>query len=238
MDITTLPFSVFTQPVASLSHLLAALIACFFIPSLLRKGRGNKKRLISLIIFCAATLILFSMSGLYHSMPVGKAREVFHRIDYAAIWIMIAGSSTPIHVIMLRGFWRWGMLSIIWVTAVACLVVMTVLFSRISYGTSVSLYMGLSWLGTISGVRIVLCYGFKTLIPLLVGGFFYSAGAILDTFDVPDLITGVVGTHELFHFCVIAGAASHWYFIHRWAGHSTTSPVFPIMNLRQLIGLR
>ncbi len=215
-DLWAIPIPGFCEPVSSLSHLVAALLALVGSVWLIKKGRGIKLRTLSLVIFCMASLLLFSFSGLYHSFQPGPARSVFRRLDYAAIWVMIAGSATPIHVILLRGFWRWGMLSIIWGLSLICLVITVVFFTSISFNTAASLYLGISWVAFVSGARIWYCYGYKPFVMLLIGGLCYSFGAIWDIFDIAVIWPGVIGPHEMFHFFVIAGAASHWYFMFKW----------------------
>ena len=90
------------DPISSLSHIsdaLDALSGTFF---LYKKGRGDALRTSSLMIFSASLLFLFSMSGVYHGLPPGPWRTFFRRLDYAGIWIVIAGSATPVHMLLLK----------------------------------------------------------------------------------------------------------------------------------------
>ncbi len=206
------------DPVSSLSHLIAAVGALsggFF---LYKKGRGDALRSSSLMIFSASLLFLFSMSGVYHGLPPGPARSFFRRLDYAGIWIVIAGSATPVHVLLFKGRWRWGLISLFWGAALTSLVLIDVYFSRLPYWAIVSAYIGVSSLGGISYAHITARYGWKESALLFLGGIAFIAGALIDYLDGPVIFTGVLGAHELFHFLVIVGATLHWSFIYNWAG--------------------
>lgn len=185
---------------------------------LYRKGRGDAQRTTSLLIFSASLLFLFAMSGVYHGLPPGHWRTLFRRLDYAGIWIVIAGSATPVHVLLLKGHWRWGLTAMFWAAALTCLVLIDVYFSQLPYWSIILSYMGVSSLGAISFSKIKERYGMKETILLFLGCIAYGAGALIDWLDGPVILTGVFGAHELFHILVIVGAAMHWCFLYNWAG--------------------
>ncbi|MFI5346466.1 MAG: hemolysin III family protein [Elusimicrobiota bacterium] len=220
---TLYPFLGLHDPFSSLSHLTAAvavLTASYF---LYKKGRGDTARSTSLFVFSASLLFLFTMSGIYHGLAPGPWRALFRRLDYAAIWIVIAGSATPVHTLLLRGHWRWSMTALFWGCAITCLVLLEVYFTRLPYWAIVSAYIGLGSLGLISFSHITTLYGWKEATLLMLGGIAYSTGAVIDFIDRPVIIPGVVGPHELFHLLVMAGAFLHWLFIYNWAdGQETT----------------
>ncbi len=206
------------DPVASLSHLVAAVGALTGAYFMYRKGRGDALRSSSLLIFSASLLFLFSMSGVYHGLPPGPWRMIFRRLDYAGIWIVIAGSSTPVHVLLFTGRWRWGLISLFWGAAMTSLVLIDVYFTRLPYWSIVLAYVGVSSLGIISYAHITARYGWKESSLLFLGGIAYITGALIDYLNGPVIFRGVLGAHELFHFLVIIGAALHWSFIYNWAG--------------------
>lgn len=206
------------DPVSSISHLTAAVGALGGTYFLYRKGRGDALRVSSLMIFSASLLFLFAMSGVYHGLPPGPARVFFRRLDYAGIWLVIAGSATPVHVLLFKGHWRWGLTALFWGAALTSLVLIDVYFSTLPYWAIVTAYIGVASLGVISFVRITARYGFKESALLFLGGIAYIIGAVIDFLDGPVVFTGVLGAHELFHFLVIVGASLHWSFIYNWAG--------------------
>jgi hemolysin III len=210
----TIPWIGLQDPVASLSHFVAAaavLVGTFF---LVRKGRGSRLRTAALLLFSASLLFLFSMSGIYHGLGPGPARAFFRRLDYAGIWIVIAGSATPVHLLMLRGLWRWGLTALFWSAALTCLIVVDSYFSRLPYWSIVIGYMGVSMLGVLSISRIIGHYGWREPALLLCAGGAYLCGALIDAVDAPVVWRGIVGPHELFHILVMVGALLHWLYVY------------------------
>ena len=85
-----------------------------------------------MVVFAFSCVLLLSISGVYHLLsPGGSGRYVLHRLDHAAIFILIAGSFTPVHAILFRGPWRWGMLAGVWTMAITGLTLKTVYFTSI-----------------------------------------------------------------------------------------------------------
>lgn len=205
------------DPVASVSHLTAAVAALGGAGFLYKKGRGDTLRTSSLMIFSASLLFLFSMSGVYHGLEPGPWRTLFRRLDYAGIWIVIAGSATPVHILLFTGRWRWGLTALFWVLALTCLVLIDIFFDQLPYWSIILSYIGVASLGGITYAHIAARYGWKETALLFLGGIAYAAGAVIDWLDGPVVLTGVLGAHELFHFLVIIGASMHWAFIYNWA---------------------
>ncbi|MCG8449356.1 MAG: hemolysin III family protein [Pirellulales bacterium] len=211
----------FNQPFSSLSHLLGAgffAIASIF---LIRRGWGDRLRVVSLAVFCFGAVFLLSMSGVYHLLgPNGAARAVLRRLDHAAIFVLIACSFTPIHILVFRRWGRWGMLALIWTIAIVSITFKMVYFDQVPASLTLTLYLGMGWMGLFSGIAIWRRYGFYFMQPVLWGGVAYSLGAILSALKWPVLISGVVQSHEVFHVAVLIGLGFHWAFIYHIAdGH-------------------
>jgi channel protein (hemolysin III family) len=168
------------------------------------------------------------MSGVNHMLAVDSpARSIIGRIDHSAIFVLIAGTFTPVHGILFRGWGRWLPLLLIWTAAIAGITLKCLYFNDWPRSLGVGLYLLLGWLGAISGVAIARGFGFKFVVPLLFGGIAYSVGAILEFIDWPVIIPGVVHPHELFHLAVVIGALFHWLFIWRIADFPTRLAVLP-----------
>ncbi len=212
-----LPFLGLNDPVSSISHFAAAGITLYAGYRLILKTRLNGFRVGASLLYVCCLLFLFAMSGTYHSLAPGPWRDFFRRLDYMAIWLVIAGSATPIHILLMKGLWRWGMLALFWAGALTCLVLVDAYFKDLSYWAIVGLYMSVGGIGTISAYRLHQKYGFKKLVVLGLGGLAYAAGAVIDAVESPNLIPGVFGPHELFHLLVVTGAACHYVFIYGWA---------------------
>jgi channel protein (hemolysin III family) len=221
-----IPIPGFSDPVSSLTHLLAAFAALFGAGFLLAKGRGNGPRVFSLMVFSFTLVFLFSMSGVFHLLDRGsQGRDVLQRLDHAGIWLLIAGTFTPMQVILFRGFWRWSILILVWTLAITALVLEVIFFHSFPEALLLSMFLGLGWLGAISGYVFRRSFGDPSIKYLAAGGMFYSIGAVFDFLHWPVLIDGVFGPHEVFHIFVILGALSHWIFIYRWSHHPVVNDI-------------
>ena len=206
----------FADPFSSILHLLAAVVFSVLAFFLVARGRGSAGRMFSLAVFAFSAVFLLSMSGVYHLLALGgTGRMVLQRLDHAGIFLLIAGSFTPLHGIMFKGFKRWGILALIWTLAITGLTLKVIFFDSIPEWVSLSVYLGLGWLGLLSGYWLGRRFGFAFVKPLLYSGLAYSFGGITEYFRWPVLIPGVIGPHELFHIAVIAGIGYHWHFICR-----------------------
>jgi channel protein (hemolysin III family) len=211
------PYFGLHDPVASLSHLIAAVAVAAAYRWMYKKGRGDALRSSALLIFSVSLFFLFSMSGIYHGLPTGPWRAFFRRLDYAAIWLVIAGSATPVHILLFKGRLRWGLTALFWVCAITCLVLLEVYFTRLPYWGIVLCYTAVGSLGFFSFAHLTARYGWPETTLLFLGAVAYATGAVIDCLGVPVLIPGVLGPHELFHFFVMLGAFLHWCFIYNWA---------------------
>ena len=221
-----LPLAGFSDPVSSISHLGGAVVFAFLAVALLRRGGGDRARMISLSVFALSCVLLLGLSGVYHLLsPDTAARAVLKRLDHAAIFVLIAGSFTPVHTILFRNAWRWGMLTGIWGAAIAGLTLKIVYFDTLPEWLGLAMYLALGWMGVISAVALARRYGWRPIHPVLWGALAYTAGAVAEFLGWPVLLPGIVGPHEMFHLAVLAGIACHWAFIARiasgeakWAG--------------------
>tara|TARA_B100000683_G_scaffold214356_1_gene209507 strand:+ start:111 stop:992 length:882 start_codon:yes stop_codon:yes gene_type:complete len=216
-----IPFLGFHEPFSSLTHLLAAFALILATIQLLRKGQGNYMRVAGLLTYSLSALFLFTMSGLYHMLKPGILKEIFLRFDYMGIWFLIAGTFTPIHIILFRKKWRWLMLVIIWSLAFVGATFTSLFSSEMPEYIIRIFFLILGWTGVLSCYRIWKLYGFKMLMPIVYGGLIYTFGAIVELFNGPIILSGIIEGHELFHCFVNIGAAFHWYFIYKIAHEPT-----------------
>jgi hemolysin III len=112
------------EPVNSLTHWCGAILALVGLIALLIVGWGKLAKEVSLVVYGLSLIFLFSASATYHMVRVkDKALEIFRKIDHSAIYVLIAGTYTPFCVNAFTGFWKWGILIIIWSLAVIGIVV-------------------------------------------------------------------------------------------------------------------
>ncbi len=125
----------------------------------------------SLGVFVFGAVFMFSMSGVYHLLDQGGTpRYVMQHLDHAAIWIMIAGTFTPIHVILFTGWRRWGVLAIVWTAAITGLVLKTVFFDEFPEWLGLIFYLALGWVGVFSGTMLAKQTGWQGVRLLGYGG--------------------------------------------------------------------
>lgn len=218
------PIPGFADPFSSLTHLAAAIAALALAPRLVIRGAGDRGRLAALGMFALAVVFTLSMSGIYHLLPAGSTgRHVFRVLDHAAVFTLIAGTFTPVHVIVFRGRWRWGMLAFIWLVAAAAISLKSVFFTGIPDWSGLLMYLAMGWFGVTSGAVLWRRFGWGFVRPLVLGAVAYTAGALVDFLEYPTLIPGVLGPHGLFHVAVLVGIGCHWHFI---AGIARTRPVY------------
>lgn len=216
----------FSDPLSSWTHLVAAfgfLVASF---PLVHRGRGNSGRVFSLVVYSFSLVFLFSMSGTFHLLEhSGEARGVLQRLDHAGIWVLIAGTFTPMHVILFRGPWRWLILLLVWLIAIDGLVFEVIFFKSFPEWLALSFFLGLGWMGALTGYKFRRSFQGESFFWLVAGGISYSVGAICDFARWPVFIDGLFGPHEVFHIFVIMGAVSHWIFIWEWADHPINNQI-------------
>ena len=208
----------FYEPFSALSHLAGAALFVVLGGLLLRRGRGDAVRLAFLGVYAAACVLLFLASGMYHMTVVGgAARALLGRLDHGAIFVLIAGTFTPVHGLLFRGPLRWGPLLFVWTAAVAGILVSTIYFDTLAEWIGLSFYLALGWFGVFSAVLLARRYGFGFIRPLVWGAVAYSAGGVMEFLRWPTPWPGVVHAHEVFHVAVLIGATCHWRFIWRFA---------------------
>jgi len=209
-----IPIYGFSDPFSSITHLFSAAIFLFLGIRLVYSRRDSLTKVVSLSVFTFSSVFLLSMSGVFHLLePLSSARDVLQRLDHAGIFFLIAGTFTAVHSILFRGIWRWGMLIMIWAIAITSITLKTIYFHDLSEWLGLSLYLGMGWLGAITGVLLYRRFGFAFIKPLLYGALAYTVGAIMEFIRMPILIPGVIESHELFHIAVLIGLGYHFSFV-------------------------
>lgn len=213
------PFINIAEPVSTLTHFAGALVGLAWARKLTRRGHDHER--LCLWVFVLSAICLLTLSGGYHFFPRGSAsRDVMQRFDHAGIFALIAGTFTAGHGIFFRGFWRSGVIALLWVLGLSGIFLKLVLFDQISEGTGLVLYLGMGWLGLALMTKLVLMGRWRSALYMLLGGVAYTTGALADHFMGPEwsLLPGVVGAHELFHLAVLGGIGIHWRLFHLVAG--------------------
>ena len=208
----------FSDPFSSITHLLGAGLFLMLGIALLRRHRGGMGPVLAVLVFVFGVVFLLAMSGVFHLLTPGTSgRAVLQRLDHAGIFVLIAATFTPVHVIQFRGPLRWGVLLFIWSAAIAGITLKSIYFTDFPEWVGLTLYLGLGWVGALSGYFLYRRFGFEGIRLILWGALAYTAGAVLEYARFPVLLPAVIGPHELFHIMVLLGISAHWMHIHRLA---------------------
>ncbi len=210
-----IPFLGFSEPISSLTHLLTAIFFLILGSKMLWNSRGNNKRVLSLFIYYFCCIFLFSMSGVYHLLEKGTTGNyVLQILDHAGIYLMISGSFTPFQIILLRRFQRWIPLSVIWILSITGLTLTAIFFDTMPEWLLLSFFIAMGWMSLFT-VLFIKKIAPQTVKYIFIGGVLYTLGAIADFTRWPQLFTGVLEAHEVFHLFVSAAALVHFYAINK-----------------------
>jgi hemolysin III len=208
-----MPFLLIREPVNTWTHFGAMLAAIPAAAFLLRLCRGDRVKFYGMLIYSVSLILCFACSALFHSVPA-EVSEDFVLYDHFAIFILIAGTVTPIGMIVLNGWWRLGLLTVIWALAAIGITLRACFDTDLAVRTA--LYLGMGWVGCTMYFKLVRRLSHAKVAPMWLGGVFYSIGAAINvtwTRFPPEISSILFGPHEVFHVMVIAGSACHYYFM-------------------------
>jgi hemolysin III len=167
---------------------------------------GNVYHIVSSAVFGTTLILLYSASTLYHLVPVGRAKNVFQKLDHAMIYLLIAGTYTPYTLVNLRGPWGWSIFAVVWGLALTGLLLELIMKKRLGW-LSVSLYLFLGWIIVIAVKPLMANLAAGGIVLLVAGGLFYSLGVIFY------LWKRLPFQHAIWHLFVIAGSLCHFFSI-------------------------
>ncbi|MBI5942829.1 MAG: hemolysin III family protein [Chloroflexi bacterium] len=198
------------EPVNSLTHWAGAILALAGLIALLIVGWGTPVKVISLIIYGVSLIFLFSASATYHMVRVkDRALEIFRKVDHAAIFCLIAGTYTPFCLNAFTGFWKWGMLTIIWSLALIGIAV-KIFYIRAPRWLNAGIYVTMGWLCVGASGQLLSALPAWVLAWLIIGGVIYTLGAVVYSTKLFNFVPGIFGFHEVWHIFVLLAAAAHF----------------------------
>jgi len=158
-------------------------------------------------VFAASVVAMFGASALYHRptwSPAWRAR--LGRIDHAGIYCLIAGTYTPVGLLVLRGNWRITVLAIVWGGA-AMAITLKFVWPKAPKWVAVVVGISLGWVGIVVFPQLISRAGLACALLILAGGVAYSVGAVVYARRRPDPFPAVFGYHEIFHILVVIAVA-------------------------------
>jgi hemolysin III len=188
---------------------VAALVVLLWLAISARDAR----QLVAFTIFGLSQIALFTASTLYHSLrvsPAGVAR--LRRIDHMMVFVLIAGTYTPICLVALRGGWGWSLFGVVWGIALCGLIIKT-RWMHAPKWLSTALYLAMGWAVIVAAPVLYDRLPAAAVGWLLAGGIIYSIGAVIYALKRPNLIPGVFDAHALWHLFVLAGSACFFWMI-------------------------
>lgn len=189
----------------AITHGAGLLLAVGAVPVLVTLGVlfGSARHVTGFLIYGLTLVVLYAASTLYHAIPLPKAKQRLRVFDHAAIYLLIAGTYTPVALIALEGLWGWGLLAAVWTMAL-CGVAFKLLFTGRFEGVSVAMYLGMGWLAVVAIGPIVEALPMAGLAWLVAGGVSYSAGVFF--YRWKQLPYG----HAVWHLFVLGGSVCHF----------------------------
>ena len=201
------------EPINTWSHGLWLMIALIGIIVLWQRSQGNRAKQISLLIYGLSLVFCSACSTLYHGVRLPRdSIRVFALMDHIGIFMLIAGTYTPIAWAFLQGHWRRGVLGLVWFWA-ALGISIRLTHQALPTWVFTGFYLGMGWGALFCYLEVARRLSHRKMIPIVAGGVLYSLGAVLNLLNEPVLWPGVFQAHELFHLFVVAASMCHFYFM-------------------------
>jgi hemolysin III len=168
-------------------------------------------------VYAASVSALFGVSALYHRRTwTTAARRRMRRLDHAMIFLLIAGTYTPVGLLVLEGPLATVVLAVVWGGAMAG-IVLELVWTRAPSWLGGTVYLALGWVAVVATPQLFARLGMTGGLLIVAGGLVYSAGAAVYALRRPDPAPAVFGYHEVFHLLVIAGVTAHFLAISLYA---------------------
>lgn len=204
------------NPVRGLLHGCAAILAGLGLAALLRGADGRPQVLAGVVVFGVSLTAMFAVSALYHSIPWQPAwKRRMQQVDHSLIFMVVAGTFTPLGLVALTGPIRVLALALVWGIAVVGIVLKFTL-PEARTGLSIALQMTMGWSALIWTPWIYARFGWGAVALIMAGGLCYTLGTIIFATKRPRLAPRIFSYHEVFHVLVIAGSSLHFVAIARY----------------------
>lgn len=202
-------YSLAEELMSSISHGVGTLlaVAALVVGVVMAAIYSDAWCVVSMAVYGATLVILYSMSTIYHGLKPNKGKRVFRVLDHCSIFLLIAGTYTPLTLVSLRGVLGWVLFGIVWTAAILGIVLNAVNLNRFK-AFSMICYIAMGW---------VIVFAFKPLMEvmqtggivlLITGGVAYTIGAVL--YGIGKKVKYM---HSVFHFFVLAGSILHYFCI-------------------------
>lgn len=186
-----------------ISHALGAVFAIIALVVMVAAAGNDPYKVVSAAIFGATLVMLYTSSTLYHGFSHPRLRSFFQILDHACIYLLIAGTYTPITLVALRGPWGWSLLGAVWTLAIAGVVLKSVMRDNREAWWSTALYIVMGWLIVIAIKPLLEALPMAGFAWLVAGGLCYTLGVVFFAWK------RLPFSHTIWHLFVVAGSVCH-----------------------------
>lgn len=205
------------EPGSALTHFIACLMASIAAsPLIIKASTGTAAA--ALAVFAVSMILLYGASTLYHSVNVtGKVLNIFRKIDHMMIFVLIAGSYTPVCLIVLGGASGYALLALVWGIAIAGMVIKALWVTCPKWFSSL-IYIAMGWVCVLVFGQLLDTLPTAAFLWLLAGGIIYTIGGVIYALKLPlfNAHHKYFGSHEIFHLFVMGGSICHFIFMYAY----------------------
>ncbi|MCI6886371.1 MAG: hemolysin III family protein [Lachnospiraceae bacterium] len=202
------------DPGSALTHFIAMLLALFASTPLLIKAARTPghTHILALTIFIISMILLYAASTIYHTLDISpKVNQILRKVDHMMIFILIAGTYTPVCAIVLGDRTGWMLLALVWGIAIVGIIINALWITCPKWFSSM-IYIAMGWVCVLAFSKIIAALPTRAFGWLLAGGIIYTLGGIIYALKLPIFNSRHknFGSHEIFHLFVMGGSLCHY----------------------------
>ncbi len=206
------------DPGSALTHFIAMLLALFASSPLIIKAARTPgyTHVLALSIFITSMILLYAASTIYHTLDISpKVNQILRKVDHMMIFILIAGTYTPVCMLVLGDQTGWKLLGLVWGIAAAGILINALWITCPKWFSSL-IYIAMGWVCVLAFGKIVDALPRSAFVWLLAGGIIYTVGGVIYALKLPlfNARYKYFGSHELFHLFVMGGSFCHYVMLY------------------------
>lgn len=206
------------EPGSAITHFIAMMMAVFAtVPLLVKAGiQSGWENFLAMAIFMGSMILLYGASATYHSVDLtGRSLRIFRKLDHMMIFVLIAGSYTPVCLIVLGGKLGYTLLALVWGIAAVGMLVKACWITCPKWFSSV-IYIAMGWVCVLVFGPLLKTLSAPAFLWLLAGGIIYTVGGVIYALKLPifNAKHKFFGSHEVFHLFVMGGSVCHFIFMY------------------------
>lgn len=206
------------EPGSAITHFIAMMMAVFAtVPLLVKAGiQSGWENFLAMAIFMGSMILLYGASATYHSVDLtGRSLRIFRKLDHMMIFVLIAGSYTPVCLIVLGGKLGYTLLALVWGIAAVGMLVKACWITCPKWFSSV-IYIAMGWVCVLVFGPLLKTLSAPAFMWLLAGGIIYTVGGVIYALKLPifNAKHKFFGSHEVFHLFVMGGSICHFIFMY------------------------